>query len=85
MSEPRTSTEEILVHFVRPGVGTRDYHLAEGATLADLFRRRLPQELLYIDAAPEHEPVAVLLHDLAGDDRAEGAASAFAGPAIRSM
>jgi hypothetical protein len=38
MSEPRTSTEEILVQIVRPGVGTRDYYLAEGATLADLFR-----------------------------------------------
>jgi hypothetical protein len=34
----KTSTVEIQVHFVRTGV-TRDYHLPEGATLADLLRR----------------------------------------------
>src|ERR1022692_1375604 len=38
MSELKTSTEEILVHLVRPGVGERDYHLSAGATLADLLR-----------------------------------------------
>ena len=38
MSEPKTSTQEILVHLVRPGFGARDYHLPEGATLADLLR-----------------------------------------------
>jgi hypothetical protein len=29
---------EISVHLVVPGVGTRDYHLAQGATLGDLSR-----------------------------------------------
>ena len=38
MSEPKTSTAEILIHLVRPGVGSRDYHLFEGATLTDLLR-----------------------------------------------
>jgi hypothetical protein len=38
MSESKTSTTEILVHLVRSGVGARDYHLPEGATLADLLR-----------------------------------------------
>jgi hypothetical protein len=38
LSKPETSTSEILVHLVRPGVATRDYHLSEGATLADLVR-----------------------------------------------
>ena len=38
MSDPKTSTEEILVHLVRPDVGERDYRLADGATLADLLR-----------------------------------------------
>jgi sulfur carrier protein ThiS len=38
MSE-KTSTAEIQVHVVRPGVAARDYHLPEGATLADLLCR----------------------------------------------
>jgi hypothetical protein len=38
MSKPETTTAEILVHLVRSGVETRDYHLPEGATLADLLR-----------------------------------------------
>ena len=38
MNEPKTSTAEILVHLVRPGVGAGAYHLSEGATLADLLR-----------------------------------------------
>jgi hypothetical protein len=37
MSE-KISTAEILVHLVGPGVAPRDYHLPEGATLADLLR-----------------------------------------------
>jgi hypothetical protein len=37
MSE-KISTTGILVHLVRPGVAARDYHLPEGATLADLLR-----------------------------------------------
>ncbi len=38
MRDPETSTSEILVHLVRPGVVARDDHLSEGATLADLPR-----------------------------------------------
>ena len=38
MSVLKTSTEEILVHLVSPGVGARDYHLDAAATLADLLR-----------------------------------------------
>jgi hypothetical protein len=38
MSE-KTSTAAIQVHLVRPGIAARDYHLPEGATLADLLRR----------------------------------------------
>ena len=38
MSEAKTSNGEILVHLLIPGVGAVDYHLAEGATLADLLR-----------------------------------------------
>ena len=38
MSE-KTSTAEIQVHLVRSGIAARDYHLPEGATLADLLRR----------------------------------------------
>ena len=38
MSELKTSTEEILVHVVRPNVGARDYRMSAGATLADLLR-----------------------------------------------
>lgn len=39
MSELKTSTREILVHLVGPGVDERDYSLPEGATLADLLDR----------------------------------------------
>jgi hypothetical protein len=38
MSELKTSTEELLVHVVRPNVGARDYYMSAGATLADLLR-----------------------------------------------
>jgi hypothetical protein len=58
MSETRTSTEEILVHFVRPGVGSRDYHLAEGATLADLLRLSgvsTANQAVFIDGVPPEE------------------------------
>jgi hypothetical protein len=58
MSESRTSTEEILVHFVRPGVGARDYHLGEGATLADLLRLSgvsTASQAVLIDGVPPEE------------------------------
>jgi sulfur carrier protein ThiS len=38
MIEPKTSAKEILVNLVHTGIGTEDYHLFEGATLADLLR-----------------------------------------------
>jgi hypothetical protein len=58
MNEARTSTEEILVHFVRPGVGTREYHLSEGATLADLLRLSgvsTTNQAVFIDGVPPEE------------------------------
>ncbi len=60
MNESRTSTDEILVHFVRPGVGTRDYHLSEGATLADLLRLSgvsMANQAVFIDGVPPEEAV----------------------------
>ena len=59
MSEPKTSTDEILVHLVRPGGEARDYHLAEGATLADLLRLSgVPptgDRAVLVDGAPTEE------------------------------
>jgi len=60
MSESRTSTEEILVHFVRPGVDTHDYHLSEGATLADLLRLSgvsMENQAVLIDGVPPEQAV----------------------------
>jgi sulfur carrier protein ThiS len=57
MGELKSSTEEILVHLVRPGVGVQDYHLAEGATLADLLRQSgtsTTDQAVFVDGmAPE--------------------------------
>lgn len=39
MSDPKPSTERILVHLLRPGVGAEDYQLSRGATLAELLTR----------------------------------------------
>jgi hypothetical protein len=58
MNEARTSTEEILVHFVRPGVGSRDYRPVEGATLADLLRLSgisTASQAVFIDGVPPEE------------------------------
>ncbi len=39
MSKPsERSTSEIVVQLITPGVPVRDFHLSEGATLADLLR-----------------------------------------------
>jgi len=60
MNESRTSTEEILVHFVGLGVGNRDYHLSEGATLADLLRVSgvsMANQAVFIDGFPPEEAV----------------------------
>ena len=58
MNEARTSTEEILVHFVRPGVCAHDYHLAEGTTLAELLRLSgvsTTNQAVFIDGIPPEE------------------------------
>jgi len=58
MSQARTSTEEILIHVVRPGVHMRDCHLAEGATLADLFPLSgvsTTEQIVFIDGVPLEE------------------------------
>ena len=48
MNVSRTSIGEILAHFVRAGVGSRDDHLPEGATLGGLER----QVVLCTEIAP---------------------------------
>jgi len=60
MSELKTSTERILVHLVRPGVGARDYHLSAGATLADLLRlseTSMTNQAVFVDGVPPEEVV----------------------------
>ena len=61
MSELKTSTEEIVVHLVRPGIGEQDYHLSVGATLADLLRpcrdspwrsTTVKTEAVFVDGVP---------------------------------
>jgi sulfur carrier protein ThiS len=58
MGDLKSSTEEILVHLIRPGVGVQDYHLAEGATLADLLRRAgtsTADQVVLVDGIPPEE------------------------------
>jgi hypothetical protein len=60
MSELKTSTEEILVHVVRPNVGARDYHMSAGATLADLLRlseTSIENQAILVDGVPTAEIV----------------------------
>ncbi len=50
---PRT-----LVRLVRPGVGVREYHLENGATLGDLLRRSkapMMRQVAYVDGASAEE------------------------------
>ena len=64
MSKPKTSTEEILVHLVYPGVGARDFHLSEGATLADLLRlsgTSTANQAVLVDGVPPED--SLFLHD----------------------
>ncbi len=35
---PETTTAEIVIHLARPGVAAQEYHLPEGATLADFLK-----------------------------------------------
>jgi hypothetical protein len=58
MGELKSSIEEILVHLVRPGVGVQDYHLTEGATLADLFCQAgtsTTDQVVLVDGIPPEE------------------------------
>jgi hypothetical protein len=58
MSKLKTSTEAILVHLVRLGVGVRDYHLSADATLADLLRQSggsTTDQVVYVDGLPPEE------------------------------
>ena len=57
MIEPKTSAVEILVHLVRPGRAC-DYHLSEGATLADLLRlsgTSTMNQAVFVDGVPPEE------------------------------
>jgi hypothetical protein len=80
MNEVKTSTDEILVHFIRPGLGPRDYHLAEGAKLADLLRLAgvsTADQAVFIDgvppeeASPLREGVVVTVVPRSSDDAAQ--------------
>jgi hypothetical protein len=58
MSELKTSTAEILVHLVRPGVAKQDYHLAAGATVGDLVRlsqTSMENQAIFVDGVPLEE------------------------------
>ena len=55
MSELETSTDQIRVHLVRPGVGACDYKLSVGATLADLLRVSgitMVNQAVFVDTVP---------------------------------
>ncbi len=58
MIDPKASTGEILVHLVHPGVAAGDYHLSEGATLADLLRVSgisTTNQAIFVDGVPPDE------------------------------
>ncbi|MGC8638387.1 MAG: hypothetical protein ACP5XB_00750 [Isosphaeraceae bacterium] len=62
MSTQKTSTKEILVHLIRPGVGAEDYRLAKGSTLADLLRRSgasIKHQVVFLDGADADELMAL--------------------------
>jgi hypothetical protein len=62
VSELKTSTEEILVQLVRPGVGARDYRLSLGATLADLLRvsgASVANQAVLVDCVRPEEAVSL--------------------------
>jgi hypothetical protein len=59
MSESGTATLKISIHLITPGVGVRDYHLPEGATLADLLRQSATStrdQAIFIHGLPADEP-----------------------------
>ncbi len=63
MSEPQTSTAEILVHLVRPGTESQEVHLAEGSTVADLLRASgvsTTNQAILIDGVPIEEAMTLV-------------------------
>jgi sulfur carrier protein ThiS len=62
MSEPQTSTAEILVHVVRSGVATQEIHLPEGSTVADLLKASgiTTTSSIAIDGVPIEEAVQLV-------------------------
>jgi sulfur carrier protein ThiS len=61
MSE-KTSTAQIQINLVTPGVAAREYHLPEGATLADLLRRcgyHSAGHAVLVDGATPEEALAL--------------------------
>jgi hypothetical protein len=90
MGELNSSTEEILVHLIRPGVGVQDYRLAEGATLADLLRQSgisTTDQAIFVDGIPPEEGLPLSMgvvvtlvprsRDAAGDEPWRAAIPAF--------
>jgi sulfur carrier protein ThiS len=58
MSQLGTTSPKISVHLLIPGVGVRDYHLSEGATLADLLRQSATattDQAIFVDGLPIEE------------------------------
>jgi hypothetical protein len=95
MGELKSSTEEILVHLVCPGADVQDYHLAEGATLADLLRRSgtsTTDQAVFVDGmAPEERlplsmgmvvTIVPRLRNAAGDEPWRAAVPAFRDEAL---
>jgi hypothetical protein len=62
MSKPETTTAEILVHLVRPGLGSQDIPLSEGATVADLLRASgvSTSQSILVDGVPIEEAVPLI-------------------------
>lgn len=90
MGELKSPTEEILVHLVRPGVGAQDYHLPEGATLADLLRQSgttTTDQAIFVDGISPEEGLSMsmgaivtivpLSRDASGDEPWRAAIPAF--------
>lgn len=72
MSESETTTRQVLVHLITPGVGVRDYQLSEGETLADLLRQSMTpstDQTVFVDGLPPEEFLPMRGHG--SDDRSE--------------
>jgi hypothetical protein len=95
MSELKTSTEQILVHLVRPRVGAQDFHLFAGATLADLLRlseTSTTNQAVFVDGVSPEEmltlhagvvvTIAPRLRNSAGDEPWRATIPAFQDEAL---